>query len=114
MVPEFKHSHIMKRDNSKNLDAMTMMAMAKARKKQEHRAVSYLIAMAIVVLGLGLIAWFFWPEEIPHVTLAAYDAVALPDSTVTLHARAEPEDKELSAKVDGLDVRFHIAATQTD
>jgi hypothetical protein len=104
----------MKRQNPKTHDALTMMAMAKARKKEERKAVSYLIAMAIVMIGLALIAWWFWPEEVPHVTLAAYDAVAVPEQTITLHAGAEPENKERSAKVDGLDVRFQIAATQKD
>jgi hypothetical protein len=104
----------MKRNKPKNLDAMTMLAMAKARTKQERRAVYYLIAMALVMLGLGLIAWLFWPEEIPHVTFTAYDAIALPEETIALYARAEPENRERSAKVDGLDVRFQITATPKD
>lgn len=104
----------MKRHTPKTHDALTMMAVAKARKKEERKAVSYLVAMAIVAIGLALIAWWFWPEEVPRVTLAAYDTVATPEQSITLHARAEPENKERSAKVDGLDVRFQIAATQKD
>ena len=68
----------MKRQHSRKLDPETMLALAKTRERQERRSVSFLIAAAVLVLGLGVIGYFFWPEEPTHVTVAAYDAVATP------------------------------------
>ena len=104
----------MKRDPSRKLDPETMLALAKTRKRQDRRAVSYLIAAAIMVLALGAIWWFFSPEEPARFTLAAYDAVATPNQSIALYSRVEPDSAHRSAKVNGLDLRFQIMATQQD
>jgi hypothetical protein len=101
-----------KRDPKKKLEAEAMLAMAKARHRQDRRAVSYLIAMAVLVLGLGAISWFFWPVEPPRVALAAYDAVAVPEESIKLYGRAAPENRERALKLDGLDLWFQVPATQ--
>jgi hypothetical protein len=76
--------------------------------------VSYLIAAAIMVLALGAIWWFFSPEEPARFTLAAYDAIATPDQSIALYSRVEPDSAHRSAKVNGLELRFQIMATQQD
>lgn len=96
----------MKRDPSRKLDPETMLALAKARQRQERRSVSYLIAVAVLVLGLGVIGWFLWPEDPPRVTLAAYDAVATPEESIVLQARAWPEAKGGSPTLSGLELWF--------
>jgi hypothetical protein len=89
-----------------------MLALAKARQRQDRRAVSYLIAMAVLVAGIGAISWFFRPVEPPRVALAAYDAVATPEKAIKLYARAAPENREPAPKLDGLDLWFQVPATQ--
>ncbi|HMF13284.1 MAG TPA: hypothetical protein VKE94_13295, partial [Gemmataceae bacterium] len=64
-----------------------------------------------VVLGLGGIGWLMWPVEPPRVLLAAYDAVAAPDELIKLYARLEPESRERTPKLDGLEVWFQVQAT---
>ena len=102
----------MRPDQSRKADALTMLAMAKARKRQERRSVTFLIATAIVVLGLGIIGWFLWPEEPARITRAAYDAVAAPKESITLVARAEAEAKDQSPRISGLPVLFQIITAQ--
>jgi hypothetical protein len=98
----------MKRDPSRKLDPETMLALAKSRERQERRSVSYLIATAVLVLGLGVIGWFLWPEDPPRFTLVAYDAVAVPEESTRLHARVEPEKKDQHPKLAGLAFWFQI------
>src|SRR5215471_19702176 len=95
-----------RRDPKKKLDPETMLALAKARQRQDRRAVSYLIAMAVLVAGIGAISWFFWPTEPPRVMLAAYDAVATPEESIRLHARAAPENRERAPKLEELHIWF--------
>src|SRR5262245_7053656 len=102
----------MRRDPKKKLDPETMLALAKARQRQDRRAVSYLIAMAVLVAGIGAISWFFWPVEPPRVALAAYDAVATPEESIKLYARAAPENRERAPRLEGLDLWFQVPATQ--
>jgi hypothetical protein len=102
----------MKRDPSRKLDPETMLAVAKARERQERRLVSYSIALAILVLGLGVLGWFFWPEDPPRFTITAYDAVAVPAESITLYARLEPENKPRPLKLGSRDVLFQITTTQ--
>jgi hypothetical protein len=84
--------------------------MAKARQRQERRSVSYLIAAAVLVLGLGVVGYFLWPEDPPQLTLAAYDAVAAPGENVPLRARVETDSKERSPKLSGLELWFQVSA----
>jgi hypothetical protein len=103
----------MKRDPSRKLDPETMLALAKARQKQDRRAVSYLIAAAIMVLGLGIVWWFLWPEEPIRFNLAAYDAVGSPGEDMKLDARLEPAGTA-PARREKHELRFQIKETQTD
>jgi hypothetical protein len=102
----------MKRDPTKKVDPITMLAMAKARERQERRSVSYLIAAAVLVAGLGVIGFFLWPEDPPHVTLAAYDAVVASGQSTVLCARVEPENKDKAPKLGGLELWYQVPASQ--
>jgi hypothetical protein len=104
----------MKRDPNRKLDPETMLALAKARTRQDRRAVSYLIAAAIMLLILGVVWWLLWPEDPPRFNLAAYDSVAVSDETIPLSARLEPEGTTRSNNLEGLDLRYQIKETQTD
>ena len=104
----------MKRDPSRKLDPERMLALAKTRKRQDRRVVSYLIAGAIMVLCLGGISWFLWPEDPPRFNLAAYDAVAVPDESIKLFASIRAEGNDRSAAIKGLAMRFQVTATQKD
>jgi hypothetical protein len=103
----------MKRDPSRKLDPETMLALAKARQKQDRRAVSYLIAAAIMVLGLGIVWWFLWPEDSIRFNLAAYDAVGSPGEELELDAQLEPVGTA-PAKREKHELRFQVKETQTD
>jgi hypothetical protein len=103
----------MKRDPSRKLDPETMLALEKrARQRKDRRAVSYLIAVVIVLLVLGLIYWLMKPGEAERFILAAYDAVDSPGEEIELHARLEPAGGAVMKEKQ--DLRFQLNATQTD
>jgi hypothetical protein len=101
----------MKQGDSKKLDPRTLLALSKARPAPPRRAVPILIALTIVVVGLGIIGYLIWPDDPPRVTVVAYDTVAHPDDTIALHGRVEKEEGEKSNRLGGLEIRFEVPAS---
>jgi hypothetical protein len=98
----------------KKIDPMVLVALERERAKRRERslAVPLLLIAAVLAVGLGFLAWKFWPEDPPNISLTAYDQVARPEEPVALWARVEDEDRQEPINLGGFDLLFQVAATR--
>jgi hypothetical protein len=98
----------MRRGDTKRADAILLLAKAAFADRKRRSPVTILVTLAILVLLLTGLAWWFWPRpELPPLVLAAYDQVALPDESIRLVASVEPRDAERGGvSLSGCDLYF--------
>jgi hypothetical protein len=98
----------MRRDHSKNVDPLLLLGRPKPNGRRRRSFAFVLAALVVLFGGLALIAWLSWPTPEPApLSLAAFDAVALPDEAVELRALVRPRlDKGENADLEGRPVLF--------
>src|SRR5439155_12234944 len=97
----------MPREPSKKLDALTMLALASARKRRRRSPlVTFLVTAVFVFLAWMLVLWI-WPGSGPSaVSLAAFVHVCRRGDPVVRRAQIEPADDESAAYLSGFDLYF--------
>jgi hypothetical protein len=104
----------MSQGDARKMDPETLLALHRARRSPNRRAVGLLIGVIVLVVGLALIAWLVSLDVGPAaLTLAAYDAVATPEQDIELRARLDAEDSERPPDLASRELLFQVAQTQT-
>ena len=97
----------MRREPSKKLDALTMLALAGARKRRRRSPLVTFLFTAVFVFLVWMLVLWIWPGSGPSaLSLAAFDQVGRRGDPVIRRAQIEPADDESAADLSGFDLYF--------